>query len=96
MLSRRGCAGGFAYRIGDRHYIDGGYRINAENADLATGYDWRLSLPVGRAPLLPRGVAVRLGYQVDDLSGAAAPSTQRCRHRKTSGSSAPTRPTSPA
>ncbi|MFT4284745.1 MAG: patatin-like phospholipase family protein [Protaetiibacter sp.] len=33
------CAGGFAYRIGDRWYIDGGYRANADNADLASGYD---------------------------------------------------------
>jgi NTE family protein len=31
------CAGGFAYRIDDRRYIDGGYRAN-ENADLAAGY----------------------------------------------------------
>lgn len=27
-----------AYRIGEHHYIDGGYRTNADNADLATGY----------------------------------------------------------
>ena len=31
------CASGFAYRIGDNRYIDGGYRRN-ENADLAAGY----------------------------------------------------------
>ncbi|HNP57295.1 MAG TPA: patatin-like phospholipase family protein [Gordonia sp. (in: high G+C Gram-positive bacteria)] len=63
------CAGGFAYRIGDRHYIDGGYRINAENADLATGYDWVLVLsPLGGRSLLPEAWRVRLGYQVDDLS----------------------------
>ena len=30
------CASGFAYRIGDNQYIDGGYRRN-ENADLAAG-----------------------------------------------------------
>ena len=32
------CASGFAYGIGDSRYIDGGYRSNAENADLAAGY----------------------------------------------------------
>lgn len=31
------CAGGFAYSIGDKQYIDGGYRADV-NADLATGY----------------------------------------------------------
>lgn len=30
-------AGGFAYGIGDGRYIDGGYRSNADNADLASG-----------------------------------------------------------
>ncbi|MGH3848606.1 MAG: patatin-like phospholipase family protein, partial [Pseudonocardiaceae bacterium] len=32
------CSSGFAYSIGDSRYIDGGYRSNAENADLAAGY----------------------------------------------------------
>lgn len=32
------CASGFAYRIGSANYIDGGYRSNAENADLAAGF----------------------------------------------------------
>ena len=32
------CASGLPYRIGDSPYIDGGYRSNAENADLAAGY----------------------------------------------------------
>ncbi|QOT15774.1 patatin-like phospholipase family protein [Paenarthrobacter sp. YJN-5] len=32
------CASGFAYRIGSADYIDGGYRSNAENADLAAGF----------------------------------------------------------
>jgi NTE family protein len=32
------CASGLPYRIGDSRYIDGGYRSNAENADLAAGY----------------------------------------------------------
>ena len=34
------CAGGgLPYRIGETPYVDGGYRANAENADLAVGYD---------------------------------------------------------
>lgn len=33
------CASGFAYAVGAQRYIDGGYRCNAENADLAVGYD---------------------------------------------------------
>jgi len=33
------CASGLPYRIGDNRYIDGGYRSNAENADLAAGYE---------------------------------------------------------
>ena len=42
------CAGGPPYRIGDGLYIDGGYRVNAENADLAAGYDRVLVLsPLG-------------------------------------------------
>ncbi|MHC8609060.1 patatin-like phospholipase family protein [Paenarthrobacter ureafaciens] len=32
------CASGFAYKIGSADYIDGGYRSNAENADLAAGF----------------------------------------------------------
>src|SRR6185295_7610804 len=32
------CASGLPYRIGDSRYIDGGYRSNADNADLAAGY----------------------------------------------------------
>ena len=32
------CASGPSYTIGDNQYIDGGYRSNAENADLAAGY----------------------------------------------------------
>jgi NTE family protein len=31
------CASGLPYRIGGNRYIDGGYRSNAENADLAAG-----------------------------------------------------------
>src|SRR5829696_7840943 len=49
------CASGFAYRIGDNRYIDGGYRCSSENADLAAGSGRVLVLsPFGgrtRAPL---------------------------------------------
>ncbi|MCU1514270.1 MAG: hypothetical protein JWO10_1360, partial [Microbacteriaceae bacterium] len=32
------CASGLPYGIGENRYIDGGYRSNAENADMAAGY----------------------------------------------------------
>ncbi|MFH8249780.1 patatin-like phospholipase family protein [Microbacterium sp. B2969] len=61
-------AGGFAYRIGDRRYIDGGYRSNAENADLASGYDKVLVLsPFGGRTRLPLGWHLDLAHQIDDL-----------------------------
>ena len=48
------CSSGAAYRIGDRAYIDGGYRSNAENADLAGGYARVLVLsPFGGRSLVP-------------------------------------------
>jgi len=31
------CASGLPYRIGEGRYIDGGYRSNADNVDLAAG-----------------------------------------------------------
>lgn len=31
------CSSGLPYRVGDRWYLDGGYRATAENADLAAG-----------------------------------------------------------
>jgi len=33
------CASAFAFGIGGSRYIDGGYRSNSENADLAAGYE---------------------------------------------------------
>ena len=60
--------GGFAYRIGDGLYIDGGYRTNAENADLATGYRRVLVLsPLGGRTLTPPEWGLKLATQVDDL-----------------------------
>jgi len=63
------CAGGgFAHRIGDRRYIDGGYRGNAENADLAAGSERVLVLsPLGGASLHPEEWGTRLAVQVAAL-----------------------------
>ncbi len=62
------CASGLPYRIGDRHYIDGGYRSNAENADLAAGYARVLVLsPFGGRTRTPPEWGMQLSTQVDDL-----------------------------
>lgn len=62
------CASGFAYRIGDSRYIDGGYRTNADNADLAAGYGRVLVLsPFGGRSRTPVDWGMHLGTQVDEL-----------------------------
>lgn len=62
------CAGGFAYSIGERRYLDGGYRANAENADLAAGYARILVLsPLGGRTLLPLDWGLNLTAQVEKL-----------------------------
>ena len=63
------CAGGgFAYRIGGNYYIDGGYRSNAENADLAGGYTRVLVLsPFGARSLQPPEWGTHLMAQIDEL-----------------------------
>jgi NTE family protein len=62
------CASGFAYRIGSSRYIDGGYRSNAENADLAAGYERVLVLsPFGGRTLMPLDWGMHLAAQVDGL-----------------------------
>ena len=62
------CASGFAYSVGEARYIDGGYRSNAENADLATGYARVLVLsPFGGRSLTPPEWGTHLSTQVDDL-----------------------------
>ncbi len=62
------CASGFPYRIGDGRYIDGGYRSNAENADLAAGYARVLVLsPFGGRTLTPLEWGMHLATQVDEL-----------------------------
>ena len=62
------CASGFAYRIGGSRYIDGGYRSNAENADLAAGYARVLVLsPFGGRSRTPVEWGMHLATQVDEL-----------------------------
>jgi NTE family protein len=62
------CSSGRAYRIGDSRYIDGGYRSNAENADLAAGYARVLVLsPFGGRSLQPLEWGNHLATQVDGL-----------------------------
>ncbi|MFF2242696.1 patatin-like phospholipase family protein [Arthrobacter sp. NPDC058130] len=61
------CASGFAYRIGDNRYIDGGYRRN-ENADLAAGFGRVLVLsPFGGRTRTPLEWGLQLAAQVDEL-----------------------------
>ncbi|NYJ08067.1 patatin-like phospholipase family protein [Petropleomorpha daqingensis] len=60
-------AGGPAYLIGDRWYIDGGYR-SVDNADLAAGYRRVLVLsPLGGRSRHPREWGTYLAAQVDEL-----------------------------
>jgi NTE family protein len=64
------CANGFGvapYRIGDKRYIDGGYRAN-ENADLARGYARVLVLsPLGGRSRHPLDWGTHLTAQTDEL-----------------------------
>lgn len=62
------CAGGPAYAIGERRYIDGGYRRSSENADLAAGYGRVLVLsPLGGRTRHPAAWRSDLAAQVDEL-----------------------------
>ncbi len=62
------CAGGLPYGMGGSRYIDGGYRSNAENADLAAGYPRVLVLsPFGGRSLQPLDWGTHLATQVDEL-----------------------------
>ncbi|MGN6426365.1 MAG: patatin-like phospholipase family protein [Leifsonia sp.] len=62
------CAGSVAYRIGERLYLDGGYRSNAENADLAAGCDRVLVLsPLGARSLTPEEWGTHPSTQVEEL-----------------------------
>jgi NTE family protein len=62
------CASRLAYSIGGSRYIDGGYRSNAENADLAAGYERVLVLsPFGGRSRDPQEWGTQLAAQVDEL-----------------------------
>ena len=62
------CSSGAPYRIGDAWYIDGGYRTNAENADLAAGHARVLVLsPFGGRTRTPPGWRLDLASQVEAL-----------------------------
>lgn len=68
------CAGGgFAYRINNRYYIDGGYRANPENADLAERCGRVLVLsPLGGRSLYPAQWGTHLAAQVEALQAAGS------------------------
>ncbi len=67
------CAGGFVYNIGAGRYIDGGYRSNADNADLAAGYARVLVLsPLGGRSRTPVGWGVHLATQVEELRASGS------------------------
>jgi NTE family protein len=67
------CSSGLAYRIGDHHYIDGGYRSNADNADLAAGCARVLVLsPFGGRSRTPEHWGTHLANQVDELRAAGS------------------------
>jgi NTE family protein len=62
------CSSGRPYRIGDKRYIDGGYRSNPENSDLAAGYARVLVLaPLGGRSLAPLEWGTHLATQVEAL-----------------------------
>ena len=59
---------GLPYWIGGIPYLDGGFRTNAENADLAAGYDRVLVVsPFGGRSLVPKEWGTHLASQVDEL-----------------------------
>ena len=67
------CSSGLPYRIGDHLYLDGGYRSNAENADLASGSDRVLVLsPFGGRSLTPVKWGTHLATQVDELRASGS------------------------
>ena len=62
------CSSGVAYSFGGRHYIDGGYRSNADNADLAAGHARILVLsPFGGRSRTPAEWGTHLSTQIDVL-----------------------------
>ncbi|AMB58881.1 patatin-like phospholipase family protein [Microterricola viridarii] len=66
------CSSGFAYRIGDSRYIDGGYRRN-ENADLAAEYARVLVLsPFGGRSRHPQDWGMDLATQLAELRASGS------------------------
>ncbi|UQN30281.1 patatin-like phospholipase family protein [Brachybacterium kimchii] len=66
------CSSGLPYRIGDRWFLDGGYRRN-ENADLARGMERVLVLsPFGGRTRHPLAWNMQLSAQVEELRAAGA------------------------
>lgn len=67
------CSSAFAFRIGDRRYVDGGYRTNADNADLAAGCGRVLVLsPLGGRSRTPVAWGTHLSSQVEALRAAGS------------------------
>ncbi|MFN8170477.1 MAG: patatin-like phospholipase family protein [Candidatus Nanopelagicales bacterium] len=59
---------GLPYRLGTARYLDGGYRTNADNADLAAGYAQVLVLsPFGGRSRTPAAWGTHLATQVEVL-----------------------------
>lgn len=62
------CSSGLPYEIDGHQYIDGGFRSNAENADLGSGYARVLILaPFGFRSLVPESWGTHLETQVAEL-----------------------------
>ena len=67
------CGGALAYPVGDRRLFDGGYRTNADNADLAAGCERVLVLsPFGGRSRLPESWGLHLSDQVLALRAAGS------------------------
>jgi NTE family protein len=67
------CSSGLPYRIGDRLYLDGGFRSNAENADLAAGSARVLVLsPFGGRSLAPAAWGLQLADQLAALRASGS------------------------
>lgn len=66
------CSSVMPHRIGDRHFLDGGYRRN-ENADLAAGCERALVLsPFGGRTRHPLDWGMQLAAQVDELEASGS------------------------
>jgi NTE family protein len=67
------CSSGRPYRIADGRYIDGGYRSNADNADLAAGSARVLVLsPFAGRTRTPMAWGLHLETQVEELRASGS------------------------